>query len=184
MSRFILLEAENFAMDSHLQRLQDALTAAMRGMTAEQLTWHPEGKWSAAEVLEHLYLSYRGTVKGIERCLQAKKPLARTPTLRERWMTTVVVGIGFMPSGQKAPQVAVTRGIPVEQVSKGIAAQIVAMDDALQRCETQFGTRTPVLDHPILGPLSTRQWRKLHWVHGRHHVKQIWKLREQGVSRS
>jgi len=170
-------------MDSHLQRLQDTLAAAMRGLTAEQLTWHPEGKWSTAEVLEHLYLSYRGTVKGMERCLREQKPLARTPTLRERWMTTVVVGMGFMPKGRKAPEVAVPRGTPAEQVSREIVAQILAMDDAIRRCEMQFGKRIPVLDHPILGPLTTRQWRKLHWVHGRHHVKHIWKLREQEVSR-
>jgi hypothetical protein len=36
-----------------------------------------------------------------------------------------------------------------------------------------------VLDHLILGPLTAAQWRKFHWIHGRHHVKQILRLREQ-----
>jgi len=167
-------------MNSHLERLQAALTLATVDMTTAELTWRPGDKWNAAEVLEHLYLSYRGTVKGMERCLHEGKPLARTPTLRERFFTTVVVGLGYMPSGRKSPQVAVPRGTPPEQVSKDIAVQIAAMDDAIQRCEAKFGPRTPVLDHPILGPLNPCQWRKLHWVHGRHHLKQIRKLRAAG----
>ena len=72
MPRFILLEAvEKLAMDWYLERLHEAIASATRGMTTEDLRRHPEGKWSAAEVLEHLYLTYTGTVKGFERCLQA-----------------------------------------------------------------------------------------------------------------
>ena len=67
-------------MDSYLQRLQDGITSATLGITAEDLHRHPEGKWSTAEVLEHLYLTYTGTVKGFTRCLEAGKPLASKPT--------------------------------------------------------------------------------------------------------
>ena len=49
-------------MDAYLQRLQDAIASAALGMTAEDLTRHPEGRWSTAQVLEHLYLTYTGTV--------------------------------------------------------------------------------------------------------------------------
>ena len=46
-------------MDLYLERLQQAIATATRGMTSEELTrhpeGHPEGRWSAAEVLEHLY---------------------------------------------------------------------------------------------------------------------------------
>ena len=41
-------------MDFYLQRALDAVERETRGMPAEQLAWHREGKWSAAEVLEHL----------------------------------------------------------------------------------------------------------------------------------
>ncbi len=164
-------------MDSCLQKLQDAIASASRGISGEELTRHPEGKWSTAEVLEHLYLTYTGTTKGCERCLQEGKPLARTPTLRDRISTTVVTGIGFMPSGRKAPERSTPRGMPPQEVVNAIGAMLVAMDQAIARCEARFGKRTKLMDHPILGPLTARQWRKFHWVHGRHHVKQIWRLR-------
>jgi hypothetical protein len=164
-------------LDRYLQRLQDAIAAATRGMSGEQLTCHAEGKWCAAEVLEHLYLTYRGTVKGCERCLQEGKPLARTPTLQDRLRTTVVVGLGYMPEGRKAPERSIPRGMAAEEVVKAIGPEIAAMDDAITQCEGRFGKGTRVLDHPILGPLTARQWRTFHWVHGRHHLKQIRKLR-------
>ena len=164
-------------MDRHLQELQDAIGAATRGMSAEQLTRHPDGKWCAAEVLEHLYLTYRGTMKGCDRCLQEGKPLARSQTLQDWVKTTVVVSFGHMPDGRKAPERSTPRGMPAGEVVKAIGPEISAMDEALTKCEALFGRSTRILDHPILGPLTAQQWRKFHWVHGRHHVKQVLKLR-------
>jgi hypothetical protein len=166
-------------MDAYLQRLQEAIASATHGMSAEDLRRHPEGKWSTAEVLEHLYLTYTGSVKGFERCLEAGKPLARTPVLKDRLRTFVVTGLGHLPEGRKAPERAQPRGMPADEVSRDIDSRISAMDTVIAQCEARFGKRTRVLDHPILGPLTARQWRKFHWIHGRHHLKQIRKLRQQ-----
>jgi len=166
-------------MDSHLQRLQDAIASASLGRSEAELTLHPEGKWSAAQVLEHLYLTYTGTIKGCERCLQEGRPLARTPTLMDRVRATVVIGFEFMPEGRKAPERATPRGMPAEQVTSAIVPTIEAMDQAIARCEARFGKRAKLMDHPILGPLTPEQWRKFHWVHGRHHMKQIRRLQEK-----
>ncbi len=167
-------------MDAYLQRLQEAIASATRGMTAKELGRHAEGKWSAAEVLEHLYLTYSGTVKGFERVLQEGKPLARRPMLRDRMRTFVVTGLGYLPEGRKAPERTQPRGMAGEEVVGEIGPRISAMDEVIAQCEARFGKRTRVLDHPILGPLTARQWRKFHWVHGQHHVKQIRELRGKG----
>jgi len=171
------MQWRRLALDSYLRRLQEAVASATHGMTVEEFTRHPEGKWSAGEVLEHLSLTYSGTVKGFERCLQAGKPLARRSTLKDRVAAALVVEVGYMPSGRQAPQHARPRGRPVEEVLQQVGSQIAEMDEVIRQCELRFGKHTPVLDHPFLGPLTARQWRKFHWVHGRHHVKQIWRLR-------
>ncbi len=163
-------------MDLYLERLHDAITEAASGMTAEQLRRHEPGKWSVAEVLEHLYLSYTGTVKGLGRCLEEGKPLVRPQTLRDRLATTLVTGIGYFPSGRKSPPQAKPRGLPPEQVVAGIGPEIRKMDELITRCVERHGNSV-ILDHPVIGPLTARQWAKFHWVHGRHHLKQIWKLR-------
>jgi hypothetical protein len=59
-----------------------------------------------------------------------------------------------------------------------LALKIAAMDEIIARCEARFGS-AKLLDHPILGPLTGPQWRKFHLIHGRHHVKQIERLRER-----
>ena len=56
-------------MDPRLETLRENLESAMQGMTSEQMSWHLPGKWSASEVLEHLYLTYTGTIKGFERVI-------------------------------------------------------------------------------------------------------------------
>jgi len=167
-------------VDTYLQRLRDAIISATVGMNAEDLTRHPDGKWSTAQVLEHLYLSYSGTVKGFQRCLEAGKPLARAPELKDRMRTFVVTGLGHFPTGRQAPERTRPRGMAVDEITSGIAPQILAMDEVIAQCEARFGKRTRVLDYPVLGPLTARQWRKFHWIHGRHHLKQINKLRGQG----
>ena len=165
-------------MDFYLQRLQNAISSTTAGMNAETLTRRPGAdKWSIAEILEHLYLTYTGTIKGFEKCLQAGKPLARVPSLQDRMRTTVVVKLGHMPEGRKAPQNAMPRGLLPERVLAEVVDKIAAMDAIITEAENRFGSGRCLLDHPILGPLQAKQWRKFHWVHGRHHLKQMERLR-------
>ncbi len=165
-------------MDSRLETLKHALESAVGGMSREQLSWHPAGKWCAAEVLEHLYLTYVGTVKGFDRVMEAGKPLATPASLRHRVRTFVVVGLGHMPEGRKAPAMTRPRGLPLEMVLGEVGAKIATMDAIIADCEARFGHGIPLLDHPILGPLTATQWRAFHLVHGRHHAKQLLGLRE------
>lgn len=165
-------------MNSHLQTLHDALSESLAGMVTEEMSWHPPGKWSVAEVMEHLYLSYAGTVKGFERVAAAGKPSATRATWAQRFSTLLIVSLGYMRSGRKAPAIARPRGLPFEKVRVEILGAIRQMDEIITRCEGAFGNREKLLDHPVLGPLSAPQWRKLHFVHGMHHLKQIRRLRQ------
>jgi hypothetical protein len=165
-------------MDSGLVTLKQIIESVVEGMSAEQLSWHPPGKWCAAEVLEHLYLTYTGTIKGFERVIEAGKPMATRRSLKQGWGTLIVVGLGHLPTGRKAPRTTEPRGLQPEKVRNEIGNKIVAMDAIIAECEARFGRSNRLLDHPVLGPLTGAQWRKFHLVHGRHHVKQLHKLRE------
>lgn len=167
-------------MDSRLGELKRALDSAIEGMSNEEMTWHPPGKWCAAEVLEHLYLTYTGTIKGFERLMQAGKPQAMRVSMRQRVGTLFVVGFGYLPTGRKAPKVTEPRGLPLENVRNEVGTKIEAMDAIIGQCESRFGRDMRVLEHPILGPLTTAQWKKFHLVHGLHHRKQLLQLREGG----
>lgn len=169
-------------MDPSFEKLKENLESAVESMTSEQMSWHLPGKWCAAEVLEHLYLSYTGTINGFERVIRKGKPLATKASFSQSMLTLVIVKFGHMPSGRKAPTVAQPRGLPAEQVRNEIGAKLATMDAIIADCEARFGHRVNVLDHPILGPLNAAQWRKLHLVHGRHHLKQLFRLRARSMS--
>ena len=166
-------------MSEYIPRLQEAIASAIRDMGREEMLRQREGKWSIAQVLEHLYLTYTGTVKGCERALASQNPLATPQTAKQRLKTLVVVTLGYYPRGIQAPAQVHPKGIPAEQVVSDIARQIAAMDELLTRCEQRLGKRNKLFNHPILGALTGEQWRKFHWIHGRHHVQQILELRKK-----
>ena len=168
-------------MDARFVTLRESLESAVDGMSSEQLRWHLPGKWCAAEVLEHLYLTYTGTIKGFEKVRMSGKPLATRASVVHRVLTFMVVGLRHLPAGRESPAVARPRGLPIDQVRKEIGAKLEAMDGIIAECEERFGRHVKLLDHPILGPLTAAQWRTLHLVHGRHHHKQLVRLREHAA---
>jgi hypothetical protein len=169
-------------MDPVLEKLQGVIASAISELSTDELSWHPAGKWCAAEVLEHLYLSYTGTTKGFQRVAEAGKSLATTSSPAHHAKRLLVVGLGYFPPGRKAPPSARPRGISSQQVLAEILRKIAEMDSTIRMCEEKLGARQKLLDHPILGPLNTHEWRKFHLVHGLHHAKQIRRLQASAVS--
>ncbi len=161
-----------------LEQLQRSLNSAIDGLSAEDFSWHPANKWCAAEILEHLYLSYTGTTKGFQKMLEAGKLPATRGSLRQRFQAWFVLGLDYLPSGREAPAPTRPKGLPAEEVRNGYSLKIAALDAIITQAEERFGSDTPVLDHPFLGPLSGAQWRKFHLLHGLHHQKQILRLQK------
>ena len=160
-------------MNSYLERLWQELETAIGQAGAGDLAKAPAGKWAPAQILEHLLLTYRGTNFGIAKCLERGAPLARQTTLKDRMAALLVVNFGYIPEGRKAPERAVPQGMAPAEVQHALPSELQRMASGLDDCERQFGSNTKILDHPFIGPLTANQWRKFHWVHGRHHARQI-----------
>jgi hypothetical protein len=165
-------------MNSRLQRLANQIAHETETLTPSQLKCHAEGKWSIAEILEHLALTYSGTKLVLDRCMQAGKPSARTPTAKDWVRAFLVTRLGYLPRGREAPPGTRPRGSPLETIRQDFAHKISLMEASIAECERRFGTATKIVDHPILGPFSASEWRRFHYVHGRHHLRQIRRLRK------
>jgi hypothetical protein len=163
-------------MDSCLERTLAEIQRAAGGMSPEQLAWHPVDKWSTAQILEHLSLAFAGTAKGMDRAMTAGI-VSPKRTIKDRLAVLVVVRCGYMPSGRQAPKGTVPGPGDPQNILATIVANLTAMDAALTRVENAMG-RKVLLQHPILGPLTIAQWRKFHWVHTAHHMKQIVHLKQ------
>ena len=164
-------------MSAKLEQLGREITAAIAGMTPEALSRRPEGKWSAAEILEHLNLTYLGTAKNLERCLTSGQTVASSDRSSKWLQRLVVTRLGIFPKGRRSPERVLPRGLPVEQVKGEILNNLARMETVIADCETRFGKTLAIADHPALGPLTAKEWLGFHLTHGRHHLKQILRLK-------
>jgi len=179
------MDVREQGMDSCLQKTLDEIQRATEGMSAEQLAWHPPGKWSAGDILEHLTLTFSGTVKGMQRMLASTGAGVQKRTLKDRLSALIVVEIGYFPSGRKAPEMVVPQGTDASRAVETIVSNLKEMDAVLSEVERKKG-RSARVPHPVIGPLTIEQWRKFHLTHTKHHMKQIAKLRQsnpQSVTR-
>lgn len=160
-------------MNSYLERLRLEIEDAIAGASAETLAQAPAGKWSGAQILEHLLLTYKGTNRGLAKCMEGGAPLASRPTLSDRIATLMVIKLGYLPSGRKSPERVKPRGMPFEEVRQAFSTELEQMAAALDNCEERFGAQIKILDHPFIGPLTADEWRRFHRVHGHHHARQI-----------
>jgi hypothetical protein len=166
-------------MHRKLAELQKVLSNAIQGVSTDELSRHPAEKWSAAEILEHLNLSYVGTIKNLERCLAAGQPRASSDRAKMRWPRLIITRLGYFPKGRKSPDFVRPRGTPAGQVASEIMQNILRMDEVITQCESRFPSGKAIADHPILGPLTATEWRGFHSTHGKHHARQILKLRRK-----
>ena len=169
-------------MNSSLQRLANQISHETNSLSPEQLKWHPQGKWSIAEILEHLALTYSGTKLVFDRCLHAGKTSARIPIIQDRVRAFVVTRLGYLPSGREAPAGTRPKGKQFESIRQDFASKISLMEASIAECERRFGGAAKIIDHPILGPFTASEWRRFHCVHGQHHLRQIQLLRKLIIS--
>ncbi len=164
-------------MESYLDQLSETLTNATAGMTDEQLLHAPEGKWCAAEILEHLRLTYTGTAKMLEknRAMAVVEPAEVDDKVRAA-RRLILVHSGYF-EGLQAPPFATPKTPPDATVRVRVLEDLQRLEAALAEAEQRRGKDANLGNHFALGPLTGEQWRQFHYEHGRHHAKQIDALR-------
>jgi hypothetical protein len=161
-------------MDSQLQKAYDAIDSATAQLTEEQMRLHPPGKWDTAAILEHLALTFSSTARVMSKCMAEGQPSATSSTLKNHVARLLVVRFSFIPEGRKAPKQVMPAGsMSGNEARELIKANLRMMDRVLTDCEARFGSSTPVANHPVLGGIPVKHWRKFHLLHTLHHMKQV-----------
>ncbi|HSL21051.1 MAG TPA: DUF1569 domain-containing protein [Vicinamibacterales bacterium] len=160
-------------MDPFLNKALDDIHRAAGHLEADVMIRAAEGRWSVAEILEHLTLAFTVNRGTFEKVLGSAVLRARRPTLGQRLLRVLVVEVGYFPR-VNAPEATRPRGtIAPERSVAAIGEALTALDATLTRVAERFGEDTPVANHPYLAGLSVRQWRKFHWRHTAHHMRQV-----------
>jgi hypothetical protein len=158
-------------------------------MDAAGTQLHPFGdpaRWSAQQLIEHLILTYRSTAHSLQIRLDKGRPTQAPVTIFQRSAQMLVLKLGWYPPGMKAPAPVCPEqagGNPLsgeqlagEQLAQNLRQELQAMDQLLDECALRFGKQR-VASHFALGALTVDQWRCFHTFHGRHHLKQLERIR-------
>jgi len=142
-----------------------------------------DAAWSTQDVVEHLVLTWRSTGALMDRYLERKAPTQRRPNLKHRTLQLLVIRYGGFPRGVQSPE-AVLPGktdMPAmtgDELSAWMQSELNELDAKIEKCRQLFG-KQPFAPHFIFGPLTAEQWRRFHFVHGRHHLAQLKRIRKQ-----
>jgi hypothetical protein len=133
----------------------------------------PRGKWTSAQIVEHLALALEMSAKTFASRRDKEPMMRRGTTLRERVGKVFTFGLGRFPPGLKAPE----RTTPPAQVDGRTAEahfrNALAAWDAVERDLLPARRNDLFVKHPRLGDLTLEEWARFHVVHSRHHARQI-----------
>jgi hypothetical protein len=160
-------------MDRFLESALAEIDRAAGHLPAAIIVRPVEGRWSIAQILEHLTLAFTVNRAALEKALASGELRARPPGPRHRFGRLLVVDIGYFPR-RKSPDMTTPRGsVPPERAVAALREALAALDETLTRVAARFGETAPVANHPYFSGMNVRQWRKFHWRHTRHHMKQV-----------
>ena len=167
-------------MDADLEAVLRGFEAVLKGRTVGDCQRHPDGdarRWDAQEIVAHLVMTYRSTGQLLRKRLETGQAVSDLETLTQRFLQWLVIERGYFRRGVQAPEFTLPEkagweALTGEELVVELQAGLAELDGILTECEAKFGG-APVGTHFIFGPLTARQWRRFHRVHGLHHLKQV-----------
>jgi hypothetical protein len=156
---------------SHREAVDEFFTRAAQVTSARWDLPRAEGKWSPAQEVKHIVLSYEAFTADLRGT--AKMKLIGTPWKRVLWRAvglTSILWLKKLPKGARAPREARPPEGPFNQ--DVLLADLRARTDAFETAfrEAWANTRSRRVTHPYFGGLSLEDAIEMCRVHTRHHA--------------
>ncbi|HEY2824591.1 MAG TPA: DinB family protein [Gemmatimonadales bacterium] len=156
----------------HLSRLEPLILTPLHDLKGD--AWHkaPKGKWSLAQIVSHLAIGLDGVAAAFEPRAQ-KFGMMRRASPGQALLRHLVLGLGKFPPGREAPE----RSRPTERPDPEAAvAQFRMGVERTSELVNQWPEQRQVevfVKHPVFGDLNLKEWVRFHYVHCRHHSRQV-----------
>ncbi|MBI4502396.1 MAG: DinB family protein [Gemmatimonadetes bacterium] len=155
-----------------LAALEPMVLGPLHGLEPED--WHrgPAAKWTIAQVVAHLALGVDLSSSVFAQRAE-KTGMIRRSNPGQAVLRHLLLGFGKFPPGRQAPE---TTRPPEKPDPEIVAAQYrMGVERFATMAETWPEKRQMEIfvKHPLLGDLNLPEWIRFHYVHARHHVKQI-----------
>jgi hypothetical protein len=153
--------------------LVDVVIGPMAGRPEAAWQQAPAGKWTPAQIVEHLALAVELSATTFA-TRRAKEPMTRRgTTLREKVGKVFTLGLGWFPPGRKAPPPTTPAPRVEPRAAEAHFRAALAAWAAVERDLLPARRHDLFVKHPRLGDLTLEEWARFHVVHARHHARQI-----------
>jgi hypothetical protein len=155
-----------------LSSLESLVLDPLREVSASEWRSAPEGKWSLAQIVEHLAIAFDLVANGFA-ALPENKTRDREATPSQAVLRHTLLGSGELPKGMRAPDISQPSENPdpelvIPRFRMGIERTRTLLDDWPEEKQV-----AKFLRHPILGDLNLPEWVRFHFVHCTLHARQI-----------
>lgn len=150
--------------------IREELIHTVAGLSDEQLNAHPEeGRWSVAQVMEHLYLMEGSITKGISHTLASEesRPAEDKPISATLNRDIKVKAPSFVEPSDSFRSLSELKEMLSE--SRNRFNQVVEQADPSELEQKSF-------PHPMFKNLSLKQWISFVGLHEKRHLMQIEEL--------
>lgn len=133
----------------------------------------PPGKWCPAQIVHHVAIGIDSSSRAFQE-RGGKPPMRRRPrTALQLLGDLVMVRIGWIPSGFRAPDGTRPADRPDVAAVERMLREGVTRFLALERELLPARAADLFVKHPRLGDLTLPEWLRFHVRHCAHHAKQI-----------
>lgn len=165
------------SLADHHEAIEQVTATARDVSPAIWKTPREEGKWSPAQVVEHLALTYEYNARVLSGTAGKGAPRFLRPLIRRAFITPALKAGRFTRKG-KAPktfQPGPGSPAPADGIARFTAAAS-AFESALR------ASRPQAVQHPFFGTLTAIDYLKLQAMHTRHHGAQLPAVQAAGSS--
>ena len=155
-----------------------AFVDATNHLSDEQFTQHLSGKWSVADVMQHLYLSARPVARLMTGPRNVLMQWGKADTPSRTYDEIAVNYAKVLGTGAKAPGTMSPR---LEDMQVGKNVLVERFTSVYQMLADAIGSwsdqelDTYCMPHPVLGKLTVREMMIFTSVHTRHHLRLLFK---------
>jgi hypothetical protein len=155
-----------------LAALEPMVLGPLRGLKDEDWYRSPPGKWTIAQIVAHLALGV-DTSSSVLAKRADKTGMARRSTPGQAILRHLILGFGAFPPGRQAPEATRPPERPESQTAAaqyrmGVERFATLVETWPEKRQLEIFVR-----HPVLGDLNLPEWVRFHFVHARHHLRQI-----------
>ena len=159
-------------VDHQLSRLEPIVFNPIHGVKHDDWRRAPDGKWSLAQVIEHLAITMDVVAEGFEGLVD-KEGMERRATPAQSVLRHTMLGAGEFPKGMRAPDITLPSDDPDPELAAASFRMAVERTRALIDKWAEEKQVVTYLHHPILGDLNLPEWVRFHYVHSTLHSRQI-----------